>query len=89
MVKPALFILLVSTVISCINPKSQPKAMVIVHGGAGNISSDLMISGEEEGIREAIEKSLQKSQQHLANGDTSVEAVRIAINILEDSPPLF
>ena len=63
--------------------------MVIVHGGAGNISSDLMISGEEEGIREAIEKSLQKSQQHLANGGTSVEAVRIAINILEDSPPLF
>ena len=63
--------------------------MVIVHGGVVNISSNLMISGEEEGIREAIEKSLQKSQQHLANGGTSVEAVRIAINILEDSPPLF
>jgi beta-aspartyl-peptidase (threonine type) len=86
MVKPALLILLVSTVISCNNPKSQPKAMVIVHGGAGYITTDLMIPGEEEGVRDAIEKSLQKSQQHLANGGTSVEAVRIAINILEDSP---
>jgi|TARA_Y200000002_G_scaffold360295_1_gene345446 beta-aspartyl-peptidase (threonine type) len=86
MVKPALFILLVITFISCHNPKPQPKAMVVVHGGAGYVSTDLMLPGEEEGVREAIEKSLQKSQQHLANGGTSVEAVRIAINILEDSP---
>jgi beta-aspartyl-peptidase (threonine type) len=85
MVKPVLFILLVVTVISCKNT-TQPKAMVIVHGGAGNVSTDLMIPGEEEGIRKAIEKSLQKSQQHLTNGGTSVEAVQIAINILEDSP---
>jgi beta-aspartyl-peptidase (threonine type) len=86
MVKPTLFILLVITLISCNNPKPQPKAMVIVHGGAGNITTDLMIPGEEEGIRKAIEKSLQRSQQYLANGGTSVEAVRIAINILENSP---
>lgn len=38
MVKPALFILLVTTVISCYDPKPQPKVMVVVHGGAGNIS---------------------------------------------------
>ena len=88
MVKPALLILLVITFISCHNPKPQPKAMVVVHGGAGYVSSDLMLPGEEEGVREAIEKSLQKSQQHLANGGNSVEAVRIAINILEDSPLL-
>ena len=86
MVKPTFFILLVITLISCNNPKPQPKAMVIVHGGAGNITTDLMTPGEEEGIRKAIEKSLQRSQQYLANGGTSVEAVRIAINILEDSP---
>jgi beta-aspartyl-peptidase (threonine type) len=86
MVKPALFILLIITFISCHNPKPQPKAMVVVHGGAGYVSTDLMTPGEEEEIREAIEKSLQKSQQHLANGGTSVEAVQIAINILEDSP---
>ena len=86
MLKPALFILVVTTVISCHDPKPQPKAMVVVHGGAGNISTDLMIPGEEEGIREAIKKSLEESYQHLKNGGTSVEAVQIAINILEDSP---
>ena len=86
MVKPTLLFILVITIISCNNPKPQPKAMVIVHGGAGYVSTDLMLLGEEDGIRDAIEKSLQKSHQHLANGGTSVEAVRIAINILEDSP---
>ena len=81
MVKPTLFILLVITFISCHNPKPQPKAMVVVHGSAGYVSTDLMLLGEEEWVREEIEKSLQKSQQHLATGGTSVEAVRIAINI--------
>ena len=86
MFKPTFLIFIIISVISCNNQKTQPKAMVVVHGGAGYVSSDLMLPGEEEGIREAIKKSLQESYQHLKNGGTSVEAVQIAINILEDSP---
>ena len=86
MIKPTILIFIIVSVISCNNLKSQPKAMVVVHGGAGYVSSDLMLPGEEKGIREAIKKSLQESYLHLKNGGTSVEAVRIAINILEDSP---
>ena len=59
MVKPTLFFILVITIISCNNPKTQPKAMVIVHGGAGYVSTDLMLPGEEDGF-DAIEKSLPK-----------------------------
>lgn len=86
MYKPSLVVIIIFIILSCEKYKSQPKAMVIVHGGAGYVSTDLMIPGEEEEVRKAIEESLKKSQQHLANGGTSVEAVRIAINILEDSP---
>tara|TARA_Y100001958_G_C21206219_1_gene532285 strand:+ start:255 stop:1226 length:972 start_codon:yes stop_codon:yes gene_type:complete len=86
MFKPTFLIFIIVSVISCNNQKTQPKAMVVVHGGAGYVSSDLMLPGEEEGIREAIKKSLQDSYQHLKNGGSSVEAVQIAINILEDSP---
>ena len=86
MFKPTFLMFIIVSVISCNNQKTQPKAMVVVHGGAGYVSSDLMLPGEEEGIREAIKKSLQESYQHLKNGGTSVEAVQIAINILEDSP---
>ena len=50
MVKPTLFILLVITFISCHNPKPQPKAMVVVHGSAGYVSTDLMLLGEEDGL---------------------------------------
>ena len=83
---PTLFFLVFFTFLSCKNPKPQPTATVIVHGGAGYINTELMTQEEEDGIRKAIEKSLQKSHQHLADGGTSVEAVQIAINILEDSP---
>lgn len=86
MYKSSLIILAIIIVLSCKKTKTQPNATVIVHGGAGYVSTDLMLPGDEEGIRKTIEKSLQISHQHLANGGTSVEAVRIAINILEDSP---
>ena len=83
MQRPTLLLFLLVFIISCNNPK--PTASVIVHGGAGYVSTDDMTEQQEKEIRETIEKSLQKSNEHLANGGTSVEAVQIAINILEDS----
>ncbi len=83
MQRPTLLLLLLVFTISCNNPK--PTASVIVHGGAGYVSTDDMTEQQEKEIRETIEKSLQKSNEHLANGGTSVEAIQIAINILEDS----
>ena len=83
MQRPTLLLLLLVFTISCNNPK--PTASVIVHGGAGYVTTDDMTEQQEKEIRETIKKSLQKSNEHLANGGTSVEAVQIAINILEDS----
>ena len=83
MERPTLFLLLLVFTIACNNPK--PTASVIVHGGAGYVTTDDMSVQQEKEIRATLEKSLQKSNEHLANGGTSVEAVQIAINILEDS----
>ena len=83
MQRPTLFLLLLVFTIACNNPK--PTASVIVHGGAGYVTTDDMSVQQEKEIRATLEKSLQKSNEHLANGGTSVEAVQIAINILEDS----
>ena len=83
MQRPTLLFLLLFFTIACNNPK--PTASVIVHGGAGYVTTDDMTEQQEKEIRAVIEKSLQKSNEHLANGGTSVEAVQIAINILEDS----
>ncbi len=83
MQRPTLLLFLLVFIISCNNPK--PTASVIVHGGAGYVTTDDMTEQQEKEIRETIEKSLQKSNEHLVNGGTSVEAVQIAINILEDS----
>lgn len=85
MQRPTLFLLLLVFTIACHNPNPKPTASVIVHGGAGYVTTDDMTEQQEKEIRATIEKSLQKSNEHLANGGTSVEAVQIAINILEDS----
>lgn len=69
--------------ISCKKTIKKPTAAVIVHGGAGNTTKDMMNETQVENIRAAIQFSLEKSQAHIANGGTSVEAVQIAINILE------
>ena len=83
MQRPTILLLLLVFTTACKNPK--PTASVIVHGGAGYVTTDDMTEQQEKEIRATIEKSLQKSNEHLANGGTSVEAVQIAINILEDS----
>ena len=85
MQRPTLFLLLLVFTLACSNPIPKPTASVIVHGGAGYVTTVDMTKQEEKEIRVTIEKSLKKSNEHLANGGTSVEAVKIAINILEDS----
>ncbi|MEC7616995.1 MAG: hypothetical protein VYD39_02135, partial [Bacteroidota bacterium] len=64
MQRPTLLLSLLVFTISCNNPK--PTASVIVHGGAGYVTTDDMTEQQEKEIRETIEKSLQKSNEHLA-----------------------
>ena len=78
-------ILICFALISCKKTIKKPTAAVIVHGGAGNTTTEMMNETQVENIRAAIQFSLEKSQAHIANGGTSVEAVQIAINILENS----
>ena len=78
-------ILICFALISCKKTIKKPTATVIVHGGAGNTTTDMMNETQVENIRAAIQLSLEKSQAHIANGGTSVEAVQIAVNILENS----
>ena len=49
MFKPTFLIFIIVSVISCNNPKPQPKAMVVVHGGAGYVSTDLMLTWRRRG----------------------------------------
>ncbi len=64
---------------------SHPVAIAI-HGGAGTISRENMTPEREQDFRSKLEEAARAGHQVLAGGGTSLQAVRIAINILEDSP---
>lgn len=67
------------------NNDSQ-KAILVVHGGAGSLSTDLMSDSLQQAVEDKIAGALLAGRKHLVEGGNSLEAVRIAVNILEDSP---
>lgn len=65
---------------------NTPKAVLVVHGGAGSLTTLQMTDSLQQAVREKISEALLAGQKHLVKGGSSVEAVQIAINILEDAP---
>lgn len=78
-----LFILLSFTFIIIFQINAQ-KPVLVIHGGAGNISK--MSPAEENNYRQKLSEALNAGYEVLDNGGTSLEAVVAAVNIMEDSP---
>jgi len=64
---------------------SQDVALVI-HGGAGNIYKKNIPDSLEMLYEQKMNEALSAGMEILHNGGTSLEAVKAAINIMEDSP---
>jgi beta-aspartyl-peptidase (threonine type) len=58
----------------------------IIHGGAGVISRGSLTPAQEAEYRRKLEEALLAGYKALQDGKTSLDAVEIAIRILEDSP---
>ncbi len=65
---------------------SDAPVALVIHGGAGTIERSAMTPEREAAFREALETAVRAGHERLTAGDTSLEAVRTAINLLEDSP---
>lgn len=63
-----------------------PKAVLVVHGGAGYLTTHQMSDSLELAVQNKISEALLAGQKHLVEGGSSLVAVQIAVNILEDSP---
>lgn len=63
-----------------------PKAVLVIHGGAGSINRDNMPAEREAAYREELEEALRAGYGVLQTGGTSLDAVIAAITIMEDSP---
>lgn len=66
-------------------PAQKPaKYVIVLHGGAGNISRDNL--SDSAAYKEKLKEALQKGADTLKKGGSSLDAVVVAIKILEDSP---
>jgi beta-aspartyl-peptidase (threonine type) len=73
--------------VSCNRPNPEaPKAVLVIHGGAGWISRESVSDSMENAYIETLETALIKGRSIIKNGGSSLDAVQRAIEFLEDSP---
>jgi beta-aspartyl-peptidase (threonine type) len=63
----------------------EPKVAIAIHGGAGTILKSKMTPELEQAYQEKLQEALRAGYKLLKDGKTSVEAVRAAIRVMEDS----
>lgn len=88
---PALCLLVLFISVSCLNKKpgespEKPAWVLVIHGGAGVIEKKDFNPGEEDEYKKVLEDALNSGSQILKHGGTALDAVEVAVRILEDSP---
>lgn len=64
----------------------NPRLGFVIHGGAGVIKRGSLTPAQEKEYRDKLEEALMTGYKALQAGKSSLDAVEIAIRILEDSP---
>ena len=64
--------------------QTKPKAVLVVHGGAGTILKEQITDSIEQLYREKLSEALLVGREVIRKGGTSVDAVVAVIEILED-----
>jgi len=95
MKKLLLFLLCTVLFISC---KEQPTKenitiertpdsfAIVIHGGASGIKREYFTEEQQEAYAEKLQEALDAGYAVLENGGISLDAIQVAINIMEDSP---
>jgi len=68
------------------NKKRMKTFSIAIHGGAGTLVKGMMTSELEAKYRSDLKVALDKGYAILNAGGTAIEAVEVAVQILEDSP---
>ncbi len=65
---------------------AQKKYVLVIHGGAGTITKEMMTPEKEKAYRTELENALKAGFAELQKGKTSIDAVQASIVIMENSP---
>ncbi len=66
--------------------QSSTKPVLVIHGGAGTILASQMTAEKEAAYKAGLTLALQKGYDTLNKGGTALDAVELAVKILEDNP---
>lgn len=65
---------------------SKPLPLIAIHGGAGTMSRSDISAEQEAAYHDALQDILRPAQQLLADGGSALDAVSLAVDMLEDCP---
>lgn len=64
----------------------RPDYAIVIHGGAGTIEKSKMDEATEKAYHEVLNQALDAGENILKTGGKSIDAVVVAIKVMEDSP---
>jgi beta-aspartyl-peptidase (threonine type) len=64
----------------------KPEYVLVIHGGAGNITPDKLAPELEAKFREGLLAALAAGEEVLKAGGAALDAITVSIQVLEDSP---
>lgn len=86
--RPMLLIIVITLLVTnpSLVPANEPPIAIAIHGGAGTISREKMTPEREAAFMESLEEAVLAGYARLQKGESSLEAIRVSINLLEDNP---
>jgi beta-aspartyl-peptidase (threonine type) len=88
--KYVLISLMIQSLYGCVpkikDSENNDKIVLVIHGGAGTIEKNHMTPEKEKRYKEALTLALQKGYNEIKSGKEALNAVQVAVNVLEDSP---
>jgi beta-aspartyl-peptidase (threonine type) len=69
-----------------IKDPQRPTAVIAIHGGAGTVNRQHISSRERQAYHGALRSTLEAGQRVLASGGSAMDAVCVAVRMLEDCP---
>ncbi|MBB6522764.1 isoaspartyl peptidase/L-asparaginase family protein [Pseudoteredinibacter isoporae] len=85
-IRHALFCLVLTLGFATNPATADTNVAIVIHGGAGNIKAANLSPEQEARYKEKLQEARDRAYELLANGGKSIDAVILAITILEDSP---
>ncbi len=79
-------VLFFAFLILSLSGQSQKKYTVVIHGGAGVMSKELINEAARSEYKAKLNEALEQGNKMLAEGATATDVVVKVINIMEDSP---